>query len=293
MSKLAILVNENLVHQLISEQFPEWKSLSIRSVAVNGWDNRTFHLGNNMLVRLPSAECYAGQVEKESYWLPRLAPFLPVKIPEPLALGKSTNDYPWPWGIYRWLAGEAVAATPDIDLSRLAENLANFLLSLHHIDATGGPPPGLHSFHRGGSLDIYNEETRKAILQLKDIIDSQAVIELWQSALATCWKKPPVWVHGDISAGNLLVEHGKLSAVIDFGQLAVGDPACDLAITWTLFKDQSRAIFKSKLGLDDHTWLRAKAWTLWKALITAAGFTNPNNSEAKQCWKIINDVLED
>ena len=293
MNKLAISINKNLVHQLISKQFPEWKELTIQAVAVSGWDNRTFHLGDEMLVRLPSAACYAGQVEKEAHWLPMLAPHLPVKIPAPLALGKPTKDYPWPWGIYRWLVGETVAATPDIDLSILAEDLANFLFSLHRIDSTGGPAPGLHSFYRGGSLAVYDEETQKALSHLKNNIDSLAAMELWQSALKTSWRKAPVWVHGDISAGNLLIEHGKLSAVIDFGQLSIGDPACDLAITWTLFKDQSRAIFKTKLALDDDTWIRAKAWTLWKALVTAAGFTNPNNAEAKQCWNIIHDVLND
>jgi aminoglycoside phosphotransferase (APT) family kinase protein len=132
-----------------------------------------------------------------------------------------------------------------------------------------------------------------AYASLKDRIDTAAATEVWESALLTSWEKPPVWVHGDISAGNLLVQNGKLSAVIDFGQLAIGDPACDLAIYWTLFHGKSREAFKKALPLDKGTWARARGWTLWKALVVAAGLTNPNNSESQQCWRIIDEVLSD
>lgn len=175
----------------------------------------------------------------------------------------------------------------------MATDLAAFLTALQKIDTTGGPQPGLHSFYRGGSLSVYDGETRHSIAALKNKIDAATTTEVWEAALLTSWGNPPVWIHGDISAGNLLVHNGKISAVIDFGQLAIGDPACDLAINWTLFHGKSREAFKKALPLDKGTWARARSWTLWKALVIAAGLTNPNNSESQQCWRIIDEVLSD
>jgi aminoglycoside phosphotransferase (APT) family kinase protein len=291
MKKLTI--DERLVCRLIATQFPQWQNLPVRGVAVGGWDNRTFHLGEDMLVRMPSAAEYAAQVEKEQHWLPGLAPFLPLQIPIPLAIGEPAEGYPWRWSVYRWLKGETATSAHITHLHDLALNLAQFLLALQSIDSTGGPAPGLHSFYRGGSLSTYDAATRHAIAGLKDQIDSHAATEVWEMAIATSWQNAPVWVHGDISAGNLLLQKGQLSAVIDFGQLAIGDPACDLAIAWTFFSGESRAAFRNTLPLDAATWARGRAWTLWKALITAAGFTSPNNLEARRCWRIISEVLTD
>lgn len=286
-------LNVSLVRCLVDHQFPEWKGLPILPVAMSGWDNRTFHLGESMLVRMPSAEEYALQVEKEHKWLPKLAPHLPLSIPIPLAMGEPGDGYPWKWSIYRWLEGESAASANIMDLSDFASHLAKFLRALQRIDASHGPEPGLHSFYRGGSLSVYDAETRRATEVLKGKIDVDAVIDVWESALRTTWDKEPVWVHGDVSAGNLLVKDGILSAVIDFGQLAVGDPACDLAIAWTFFEGKSRKVFRDGLKLDDATWARGRAWTLWKAIVVAADFTNPNNAESRKCWGIIDEVLEE
>lgn len=288
-----LIIDVSLVRHLIAAQFPQWKDLPIQPVALSGWDNRTFHLGKDMLVRMPSAAPYAAQVEKEHKWLPKLAPLLPLPIPVPLAIGEPANGYPWKWSIYRWLEGETAASAPIDNLCDFATSLAQFLISLQRIDSTGGPLPGPHSFYRGGPLITYDAETRKAITVLKDKIDVESATKIWEAALATAWHNSPVWVHGDVSAGNLLVQDGRLSAVIDFGQLTIGDPACDLAIAWTLFKGESREVFRAMLPLDAGTWTRGRAWTLWKALIIAAGFTNPNNLEAAQCWHIIDEVLAD
>jgi aminoglycoside phosphotransferase (APT) family kinase protein len=286
-------IDEALVRRLVTVQFPQWKDLPVRPVALSGWDNRTFHLGEEMLVRMPSAADYALQVEKEQRWLPKLAPSLPVAIPIPLAIGEPTGDYPWKWSIYRWLEGETAAAATPADLAVFAADLAQFLTALQRIDTTDGPLPGLHSFYRGGSLTHYAMEVKQALAALNGKVDVEAAMKLWKEALATTWQQAPVWVHGDLSAGNLLVREGRLCAVIDFGQLAVGDPACDLVIAWTLFKGQSREVFRRELSLDAGTWLRGSAWTLWKALIVAAGFTNPGNAESAECWRIIKEVLAD
>ncbi len=287
------MIDVALVRRLVATQFPQWKDLSVRPVALSGWDNRTFHLGEDMLVRMPSAVEYAAQVEKEHKWLPRLAPFLPLSIPVPLAIGEPAEGYPWRWSIYRWLEGEAAAFAPIDDLCAFATSLAQFLIALQRIDPSEGPLPGPHSFYRGGALMTYDSETRWAIAALKGRIDTDAAVEIWETGLSTNWRRAPVWVHGDISAGNLLVQEGRLRAVIDFGQLAVGDPACDLAIAWTLFEGQSREVFRNMLPLDEGTWARGRAWTLWKALIVAAGGTDPNNHESAHCWRIIDEVLAD
>lgn len=281
------------VRHLITTQFPKWKDLPIYPVALSGWDNKTFHLGESMLIRMPTALSYASQVEKEQQWLPKLGALLPIPISVPLAIGKPSNDYPWKWSIYQWLEGDTAAFGYIADLCDFATSLGQFLISLHRIDTKGGPLAGLHSFYRGGSLANYDSETKQAIIALKGNIDTIAATEVWKKALASTWQKPSVWVHGDISAGNLLVKNGRLSGVIDFGQLAVGDPACDLAIAWTLFNGESREAFRKTLPLDSETWARGRAWTLWKALIVAADLTNPNNSESAQCWRIIDEVLTD
>jgi aminoglycoside phosphotransferase (APT) family kinase protein len=220
-------------------------------------------------------------------------PLLPLPIPEPLAIGQPSDDYPWKWSIYRWIEGDTAATAHITDLREFATSLAQFLNALQHLDPTDGPRPGAHNFCRGGAITTYDAETRQAISALKDKIDAATAIEIWETALATTWHGSPVWVHGDISAGNLLVKKGQLSSVIDFGMLSIGDPACDLAIAWTLFKGKSREVFRAVLALDAGTWARGRAWTLWKALITAAGLTDTNSVEAAQPWHIINEVIAD
>lgn len=287
------IIDSALASHLVATQFPQWKDLPIKPVAVSGWDNRTFHLGDHLLVRMPSAADYALQVEKEHQWLPILAPLLPLQIPVPLAIGEPAEGYPWRWSIYQWIEGETAASGYIADMRDFATSLAQFFIALHHIDSRNGPRPGLHSFYRGGSLATYDAQTRQAITMLKDKIDIDATTKVWETALATTWNRPPVWVHGDVSIGNLLVKNGRLSAVIDFGQLTIGDPACDLAIAWTFFHSESRKIFRSLLSLDAGTWARGRGWTLWKALIVAAGLTNSIKTEVEQCWRIINEVLGD
>lgn len=290
---LQIKIDENLVHHLIESQFPQWRQLPIRPVQNQGWDNRTFHLGEDMLVRMPSDTHYALQVEKEQHWLPILAPQIPLPIPSPIAMGKPQDNYPWHWSIYRYLKGTSASTAHISDLTEFAKRLAEFLNIFQKIDATNGPVAGLHSFYRGGLLSIYDTETRQAIEILKNNVDTNAAINIWETALQSTWQNTPVWVHGDLSPGNLLVQDGQLSAVIDFGQLAIGDPACDLAITWTFFKGKSREIFCNNFSLDSDTWNRGRAWTLWKALMVAAEIRNPNSAEAKECWRIIDDLISE
>lgn len=288
-----IHIDVPLVRQLINTQFPEWANLPVKPVEFSGWDNRTFHLGEHMTVRLPSNAEYSGQVEKEQYWLPKLAPHLPVDIPTPLAMGKPSKEYPWHWSIYKWLEGNTASIERINDINQFAIALAKFLIALQQCDVIDGPLAGEHNFYRGGNLSVYDGETREAIRVLGSKIDTKTVTEIWEASLASTWQQPPVWIHGDIAIGNLLVNNGRLSAVIDFGQLGVGDPACDLAIAWTFFTNISRDAFRQTLKLDSSTWRRGRGWTLWKALIVYAGLAGTNPNEVKKAKLIINEVIAD
>lgn len=288
-----IVINVPLVKRLVAAQFPQWAGLPVEPVEVGGWDNRTFRLGENMSVRLPSAEEYVPQVEKEHRWLPLLAPRLPLPIPVPVAKGAPGEGYPWQWSVYWWLEGETASPERIADLDQFATDLAGFLTALYRIDPAGGPLPGRHNFFRGGPIVVYDAETRQALATLENGIDIEAADTVWEAALAATWRGSPVWVHGDVAKGNLLVEKGQLSAVIDFGCSGVGDPSCDLAIAWTLFEGESRDAFRAALGVDEGTWARGRGWTLWKALITLAGHLDTNSSEAREARRVIGEVLAD
>lgn len=289
------VIDDTLVRRLIATQFPQWAELSVRPMTPGGWDNRIFRLGQHMLVRMPSAADYELQVEKEHRWLPRLVRSLPLPIPTPLAMGRPGEGYPWKWSVYGWIDGDTALATPTgiADLHSFATSLAQFLIALQCIDPTGGPSPGPHNFYRGGALATYDAETREAVAALKGRVDVDTATHVWEAALATAWPGPPVWVHGDVHAGNLLLKGGRLSAVLDFGQLGVGDPACDLSIAWTLFEGDSRETFRTALPRDAGTWARGRAWALWKAMIVAAGLTGANAVEAARSRRVIEEVLTD
>jgi aminoglycoside phosphotransferase (APT) family kinase protein len=264
-------ITAEVAGQLVADQFPQSAGLPVVPVGLNGWDNTTFRLGGELSVRLPSGEDYVPQVSKEHRWLPVLAGQLPLPIPEPVALGRPAAGFPWPWSVYRWIEGEPACLGQVADLAAFAAALAGFLAALYGIDASGGPPPGLHSAFRGGPLTTWEEQTRTAIDLLAQDIDARAAIGVWETALASSWQQRPVWVHGDVAASNLLLSGGALHAVIDFGCAAAGDPACDLVMAWTFFPGQAAAVFRRGLPFGEATWARARGWALWKALVTLSG----------------------
>lgn len=290
-------ITVSLVTDLIAEQFPQWAHLPISPVELTGWDNRTFRLGQEMSIRLPSAEIYADKVQKEQKWLPFLAPHLSLSIPKPLAMGQPSKNYPWNWSIYQWIEGKSAneLVIDDVHLQLIASQLAQFLNELHKIDITNAPLPGTHNFYRGDSPLplIYDTETKSAITQLQDLIDVDTVTAVWEKAISSQWNKKPVWVHGDLSSGNILVKNNRLVAIIDFGGMCVGDPACDLVIAWTFLKNESRKVFKAEVGLDSDTWNRACGWALWKALITLAPLKDKTYPEAIKQQQIIDEILSE
>ncbi|MFK3983170.1 aminoglycoside phosphotransferase family protein [Micromonospora sp. NPDC050397] len=284
-------IDVELVRRLVRTQFPRWADLPVRPVEFGGWDNRTFHLGDRMTVRLPSGEGYAPQVAKEHRWLPELAPYLPLPVPAPLAMGVPGEGYPLNWSVYGWIEGEQAERHRIRDLTGFATTLAGFLSALQRIDATDGPAAGQHSAFRGGPLETYDAETRRAIEVLGDRIPGETALEVWETALRTGWRRTPVWFHGDVASGNLLVRDGRLVAVIDFGCSGVGDPACDLSVAWTLLSGTSRQAFRKALDVDDETWARGRAWTLWKALIVFAGLTGAPPGRQAIEKRVLDDIL--
>lgn len=285
--------------RLVAEQFPQWAHLPASRVELDGWDNATFRLGAELSVRLPNADGYVPQVEKEHRWLPVLAPRLPLPIPTPVARGAPSIAFPRPWSVYRWLEGAPATADRISDHERLATDLADFLSALYRVDPADGPPAGPHSFFRGGPLATYDRQTRETIEALAGTIDGVAPTEAWEDALAAEWSGPPVWLHGDVTASNLLTVDGRLHAVIDFGCAAVGDPACDVVMAWTFFKGASRRAFRDRLRIDEGTWRRGRGWALWKALITLAkGPEEQEPARRRFGWRIparevVDEVLRD
>jgi aminoglycoside phosphotransferase (APT) family kinase protein len=282
-----------LARRLVDSQFPQWSELPIRPVEADGWDNRSFRLGSELTIRLPSGDWYAQQVDKEQRWLPVLAPQLPLPIPVPVARGEPEFGFPYAWSVYRWLDGEPAASARIGDLTRFAATLAAFLNALGRVDATGGPAPGQHNFYRGGPLATYEEETFQAIDALGNEVPVEAVKRLWDDATTTSWEREPVWFHGDVATGNLLVRDGQLAAVLDFGSSGVGDPACDTVIAWTFLSGASRERFRAALDADSGTWSRGRGWALWKALISLVGHLENDSPDAALARRDIEQVLAD
>lgn len=269
-----IAIDATLVSRLIAGQFPEWAELPLRPVAPAGTDNAIFRLGDRMAVRLPRIHWAIDQPAKEREWLPVLAPHLSLAVPTPLALGDPANEYPWHWSVCRWLPGDI--ATPDHLGSprEVADDLARFVRELETIDTDGGPAPA----GRGEPLATRDGATRDAIGALADAIDTTRVEAIWEAALgAPLWSQPPVWLHGDLDARNLLATNGRLSGVLDFGALAVGDPAADVMVAWKMFGADDRAGFRRLLDIDDATWLRARGWVLSQALLILSYYTLETN----------------
>jgi len=283
-----------LVRRLLAAQFPQWAELPIEPVISAGTDNALYRLGDDMAVRLPRIHSATGQVDKEHQWLPRLAPYLPLAIPVPLAKGEPGEGYPWHWSVCRWLEGENATLERIADPCQAAMDLAQFIAALQRIDSTGGPPPGPNNSFRGVPLAARDSQTRTAIASLQDVIDTDAVTAAWDASLqAPPWQGLLVWIHGDLQSGNLLAQQGRLSAVIDFGCLGVGDPACDLQVAWNLLSAEARDVFHAALPVDEATWVRGRGWALSVGLIALPYYQTTNPVLAGISRRAIDEVLAD
>lgn len=281
-------VTVDIVQRLIEEQFSQWKDLKICPVEKSGHDNYTFHLGDNMVIRLPSGKDYATQVSKENTWLPFLQKQLDYPISNPLSVGKPTSYFPFPWSINQWIEGETLLECKEIDKMVFARDLAIALRKLQSVECVSGPKAGIHNFYRGGDLKVYNLEVLQALEELKNCLPTDKLLEVWNQCISTVYKGQGVWVHGDIAPGNILLKDNRFSGLIDFGILGVGDPACDYAMAWTYFDMESRKVFLKDLSLD--LIACARGWALWKALIT---YNDSKIDVKKNARDTINAILDE
>lgn len=283
-------IDINLVNRLLSKQFPQWSHLEVKQVISAGTDNALYRLGEDMVIRLPRIEKAAKHIEKESVWLPQIASFLPVAIPKPLVKGAPDEEYPYSWSVYNWLEGEnptveSVKQNPGI----LAKDLAEFINALHNVKLTDGPPA-----RRGAPLQTQDAAARKAIEELHGMIDTDTVTAIWNESLQVPqWSESAVWVHGDLMPMNLLVQNARLSAVLDFGGLGTGDPACDLIPAWNFLPSSVRNDFRSVLHVDDATWLRGRGWALSIALVQLPYYKDTNPVMADNARHTIREVIAD
>ncbi len=278
-----------LVRRLLAGQFPRWADLPIHRVASYGTDHDIYRLGDGLAARLPRIGWATKQAATEALWLPKLAPHLPLALPVQLAMGHPAEGYPFEWSVYEWLPGENANGTIK-DLDQAAVDLAAFVRALRQVDTIGAhlrPPRG-----RGGPLAEGDEQVRRSIAQLGDRVDGDAALRSWEESLnASAWEGAEVWVHGDLLPGNLLVVDGRLSAVIDWGGLNVGDPACDLQPAWNVFVGDSRVRFRAELEVDDASWLRGRGWALYQAVSALPYYWDTNPGMIRQASHALAQVL--
>jgi aminoglycoside phosphotransferase (APT) family kinase protein len=278
-----------LVHRLVARQFPQWAELPITSMSSWGTDHDIYRLGERLALRFPRVAWASGQPAKEARWLPLLAPYLPLAVPTPVALGEPGEGYPFSWAVHEWLPGQD-AGGRLLDLDRAATELARFVAALRAVETTGGPPRAAGA--RGGPLSERDEAVRRSVAALGDRIDGAAALRSWELSLAApVWQSGEVWVHGDLLPGNLLVVDDRLTAVIDFGGLAIGDPACDLLPAWHLFAGTSRSRFLAGVDADDASRFRGRGWALSQALIALPYYWDTNPGIVRQSQHALAQVL--
>lgn len=287
-------IDAALTRRLVDTQFPQWAELPLTLLDPAGSDHVIYRLGDELSVRLPRHDGAIDQAAKESRWLPALAPHLPLAVPVLLGVGEPAFGYPWRWAVSRWLTGEVATVEALADSTDTAVELARFLTALRNA-------PGADScdgLTDGGSLADRDRATRAAIARVTQgargagAFDAAAMTALWDAALdAPAWRRPPVWFHGDFHTGNLLTVDGRVSAVLDFGELGVGDPARDLVVAFTLMSAASRAAFRTALGVDDATWARGRGWALATGLNAYTAYAVSNPRVAAQTTRQITEAL--
>jgi aminoglycoside phosphotransferase (APT) family kinase protein len=282
------------VRRLLAGQHPELADLPIEPVCSSGTDNSLFRLGEELVVRLPRSVRAAQHAAKEWRWLPRLAPALPLPISVPIVLGEPDGGYPWCWSLSTWIDGEPARVDRLADPAEAAATLCAFTAALQRADPTGGPLAGEQNFHRGVPLSARDAAARAAIAELEGEVDAAAAFAAWKASLSEPpWVRPPVWVHGDLHPGNLLVYNGRLSGVIDFGGLGVGDPACDWLFAWTLLTPEARQVARAVSAVDEATWLRGRGWALYFGLVALPAYQHTNPALAATARRAIDQVLLD
>jgi aminoglycoside phosphotransferase (APT) family kinase protein len=265
-------VTPELVRALIAAQHPDLAHLPIRFVEF-GWDNAVFRLGDDLALRMPRRAVAAFLLLTEQTWLPQLAPRLPLPVPAPVRIGVAGEGYPYPWSVVPWFDATASDLAPPA--ASEGEPLAAFLHALHQAAPDDAPS---NTFR--GSIRLVERadafESRAAEIERTQGPLPAFARHLWTEAIAAPVDAPRTWFHGDLHGRNVLVKDGRLAAVIDWGDMAVGDAACDLAAVWMLLPDASaRAAAIAAYPASEATWMRARGWALLMATMLAAIADNP------------------
>ena len=257
-----VAIDSSLVRALLDEQHADLAPRTLVE-AGEGWDNKLFRLGDDLVVRLPRRQVAAALIEHEQRWLPVLAPYLPLPISAPVRVGRPGCGFPWAWSVAPWFEGRAAAALTDGQTDAMAVRLAEFLAALHR----PAPPDAPLNPYRT-SLAARSDAFRERLRRCEQQVDQASALAVWQTALAApAWSGPALWLHGDMHPGNLLVSSGRLMAVIDFGDLAAGDPAVDLSVAWMLWPGNIRHVCRATVDrlagrTDESLWQRARGWAI-------------------------------
>jgi aminoglycoside phosphotransferase (APT) family kinase protein len=276
-----IQIDIDLVRKLVDTQFPQYATLTLSRLEATGSTNVLFRLGPSLLVRLPRQSGGSAGIEKEQGWLPEIGRHLPVAVPEVVALGEPGCGFDERWSIVRWLEGELPKACTPIDPPTrgrltLATDLADVILAIRAIEVpeAAANDPALRCY-RGRSLAEFDKQAQDNIRKcrvIKDLdLDLDAALDIWTNALEVPGAhkvSPDRWYHSDLLAENLLLTGDRLSAVLDLGGLAIGDPTVDLVGAWEVLDTPAREVFRTRLRVDDAQWLRGRAWALAIALMT-------------------------
>lgn len=277
-------IDTALVRRLVAAQFPRWADLPVAPVPSSGTDNAMYRLGDDLAVRLPRIPGAAKDVALEHRWIPFVAPHLPVTVPEPVVRGEPAEDYPHPWSVCRWLPG----ANPSTGDETLAADLATFVTALREVPTVDDAPAA----GRGCPLANRDEPTRAALAASTSLVDVPALTRMWDEALRLPeWQGDPTWMHGDLSPGNVLVQDGRLTAVIDWSIAGVGDPSVDQIVAWNLLTAAGRRAFRAALAPDDETWLRGRAWALSISIIQLPYYLETNPQLAANSRHVLKEVL--
>jgi len=284
-----ITIDADLVGRLVAEQFPQLSDLPICRVQSTGTVNAIYRIGDHLYARLPRMQKWAQDLDTELLWLPILAPGLSLPVPEPVGKGQPSSSYPCPWAIYGWIEGLPYADELIDDEGQAAKDLAQFVGELVRTDhVVGAPLAGRKPLRE---LDAV---TRAAIESARGVINSDAATDAWELALdAPVWTGTPVWIHTDLLRPNLLVQEGRLDAVIDFGGVGVGDPAADVIAAWSVFSRTGRGVFRGALDVDDGTWNRARGFALHQAAMIIPYYAETNPEFVALAKRTVEEVLAD
>jgi aminoglycoside phosphotransferase (APT) family kinase protein len=281
-------IDAGMVERLVAGQFPELAGLPVRPVGSTGTVNAIYRLGDDLCVRLPRMRRWADGLVTEQLWLPRLAPHLSLRVPEPVCAGRPAAEYPFGWAVYRWLAGQPYADDLVADEREAAADLAQFVLELRGLDPAGAPRAGRRPLRE---LDA---DTREAIESAASVIDGAAALAAWAAALDTrAWDGTPTWIHADLLRPNLLVHRGRIGAVIDFGSVGAGDPASDVIAAWSVFGRAGRATYRAALDVDDATWSRARGIALHQAAMIIPYYATTNPGFVTLAKRTVEEILAD